>query len=240
MKYEFSDDDIVQLKENADFTVIFDSYNIRYKTNSKYIDFLCPFHGDVHFGSAKVDLYKKKCTCFRCSESFSPLDFIMKMENLTLHDALIRLADLEGVLYEYESKEKSDVISSNPLPRLNAFQKELLGFHETDIKNIEYITSVNIPKSVYDSKLKKYLIQNNTTLSWNYLYTFYPLEYKAIVLDRCNEVIDELNKKITNTEIFIEQYSGISKWYFEEVEALLQEKRHEIEKIKILFEKGRR
>lgn len=240
MKYEFSDDDIIRLKDDADYTVIFDSYGISYKTNSKYIDFLCPFHGDIHYGSAKVDLYKKKCTCFRCSESFSPLDFIMKMENLTFHDALIRLADMEGVLYEFESKEKGNTVYSNPLPRLTAAQKNLLDFKETEIKNIEYITSVNIPKSVYDAKLKKYLIQSNTTLSWNYLYTFYPKEYKKMILDRCEEKMDELGKKITNTEVFIQQYHGNSKWYFEEVKLLLQEKKHEIERIKNLFEKGRR
>ena len=40
MKYEFSDDDIIRLKDDADYTVIFDSYGISYKTNSKYIDFL--------------------------------------------------------------------------------------------------------------------------------------------------------------------------------------------------------
>ena len=61
-----------------------------------------------------------------------------------------------------------------------------------------------------------------------------------MILDRCEEKMDELGKKITNTEVFIQQYHGNSKWYFEEVKLLLQEKKHEIERIKNLFEKGRR
>lgn len=38
MKYEFSDDDIIRLKDDADYTVIFDSYGISYKTSVKKED----------------------------------------------------------------------------------------------------------------------------------------------------------------------------------------------------------
>lgn len=238
MKYRFSDEDIIRLKDNADYVQIFDRLGIEYKKSTNYIDFLCPFHNDTHFGSAKVDLYKKKCTCFACNEQYSPLDLIAKIENLNLHEALIELADLEGVLYEFEINEEKHT-SDKPKPRLTAAQKKLLGFEESDVKSIEFTSATNIPNSIYDTKSKKYLIQKNTVLSWNYLYLYHPKEYASIITNRCEEVIEEVNKQIQNTKIFLSNYQSRSNWYYEGVLSLLNNKLKEIKKIQNYYGKDR-
>lgn len=230
--YKFDDADIKRLKDDTDFESLFSNLGIEYqKSNNRYLDFLCPFHQDTHFGSAKVDLISKKCKCFVCDKSFSPLDLIMETEGKNFHEALITLANIEGCLWEFEQKLENKSQSQYPLRRLTSKEKKLLGFRETEIKDVVSVSKSNIPDSIYDVKGRYYLQQKNTSLSWNFLYVHYPTEYRGIVLSQCYSRMKELSAKITSTEAFINSYDGDCKWYFEENLKMLKRDYQNIEAI---------
>lgn len=66
---------------------------------------LCPFHND-HTPSFSVSPARNICKCFVCGEGGSPVNFIMKHENLGYYDALRYLAKKYHI--EIQERELSD------------------------------------------------------------------------------------------------------------------------------------
>ncbi len=62
---------------------------------------LCPFHND-RSPSFSVSPSRNVCKCFACGEGGSPVNFLMKIENISYHDALKALAKK----YNIEIKER--------------------------------------------------------------------------------------------------------------------------------------
>jgi len=68
---------------------ILDHYSIEYqeKFGSSEIDILCPFHDDVHFGSAKYNPTKDTFFCFSCHASGNRFQFVSRLEGCSIKEA---------------------------------------------------------------------------------------------------------------------------------------------------------
>ncbi len=73
---------------------------------------LCPFHDD-RTPSFMVSPAKNLCKCFACGEGGSPLNFIMKHEQLSYPDALRYLARKYGIPFEEKELSKEEKQSQN-------------------------------------------------------------------------------------------------------------------------------
>lgn len=75
---------------------------------------LCPFHNDRRMGSFKVSPTKNICHCFSCGAHANPVEFIMKIENLTFPDAIRWLGKKYSIEVDDEQKRFVDVKPSVP------------------------------------------------------------------------------------------------------------------------------
>ena len=75
---------------------------------------LCPFHNDRNIGSFKVSPVKNICHCFSCGAHANPVEFIMKIENLTFPDAIRWLGKKYSIEVDDEQKRFVNVKPSVP------------------------------------------------------------------------------------------------------------------------------
>lgn len=83
---------------------------------------LCPFHEDRHVGSFKVSPKRNTYKCFSCGASGDSVDFVMRHEGLSYHDALMWLArkyciEAEGS-ERFNPKPAKPHVAPAPLPML--------------------------------------------------------------------------------------------------------------------------
>ena len=90
-----------KIKEAASIVDVVGDYVQLKRAGAEYTG-RCPFHADRHTGSFMVSPKKNIATCFPCDETWNPVDFVMKMENLDYPDALRWLAKK----YHIEIKER--------------------------------------------------------------------------------------------------------------------------------------
>lgn len=71
------------------FREILDYYNIDYraKFGSQELDILCPFHDDMHYGSAKYNELKDTFHCFSCDAHGNMFQFVSNLEGCSLQEA---------------------------------------------------------------------------------------------------------------------------------------------------------
>lgn len=193
MKYVVFDENLqYEVKENTDFLSIFDDLDIEYgNEKGHYIDFICPFHQDKNFGSAKYDTSKNKCTCYACSRGITGIDLYMNA-GYSYREAFIKVAVMSGISIPESCYEEGNKKS---LKRLKREERVILGFEkekkfiqisEDDtllVKNLDYSRS-NIMNLVNDE----------------------PQIYKSIVVKKCKEKelflqkrLDIINESIDNS-----------------------------------------
>ena len=88
--------DFAVVKEQASFSAVLDRYGIKHQNSHGRASVLCPFHDD-HKPSLSVDFEQKLFHCFSCEEKGSILDFVAKMEKVTLFEAARMIADWCGL-----------------------------------------------------------------------------------------------------------------------------------------------
>lgn len=239
MKYYFSDEDIIRIKEDADFIDIFQHLGITYdKPKGRNISYLCPFHNDTRFGSAKYNMEKNTCRCYVCNQKYSPLDLIMGVEGLTVYEAVCRLADIEGVLDNYivstESAEPTIRPQKNQLKKLTTEQKKLLGF-DVDTIDKGCMIGISFEKVFSREEISDYIpeiggfkVGKKGVLNWNYLFKNYPLEYRTLVIGRVMEKKEQFEKEISNLETFLKSYKDGYRWFYEEIISMKKKELAEI------------
>lgn len=79
------------IKSRAEIKDVVEDYVQLQRKGANYWG-LCPFHNDRH-PSFSVSPSKNFCHCFVCGEGGSPINFIMKKENVTYYEALKILAN---------------------------------------------------------------------------------------------------------------------------------------------------
>ena len=122
---------------------------------------LCPFHDD-RTPSFMVSPAKNICHCFACGEGGSPLNFIMKHEQLSYPDALRYLAKKYGIpIQEREQTEEQKKVQTDRDSMFivnewanNWFQKQLYETDEGVAIGLAYFRS----RGFRDDILKKFQV----------------------------------------------------------------------------------
>lgn len=95
-----------EVRENADFAAVLSSYGIEtIKDGQRQGQYkaLCPFHDDQD-PSMKVNTEKNIFNCFACGAGGNILDFVMKMDDCTVREAALKLAEKSDVAKPVSNK----------------------------------------------------------------------------------------------------------------------------------------
>ena len=103
-----------RIKEAADIVDVVSDFVTLKKAGAEYTG-LCPFHEDRHTGSFMVSPRKNIAHCFPCAETWNPVDFVMKIENLDYPDALRWLAQKYGIFIA-DTPKFQNIRPSKPRP----------------------------------------------------------------------------------------------------------------------------
>ena len=103
-----------RIKEAADIVDVVSDFVTLKKAGAEYTG-LCPFHEDRHTGSFMVSPRKNIAHCFPCGETWNPVDFVMKIENLDYPDALRWLAQKYGIFIA-DTPKFQNIRPSKPRP----------------------------------------------------------------------------------------------------------------------------
>lgn len=95
---------VERIKDAADIVDVVGDYVNLVRRGANYMG-LCPFHNE-RTPSFSVNKRKNFCFCFSCKQGGSPVNFIMKKEGLSYHDALLHLARKYGI--EVKERELTD------------------------------------------------------------------------------------------------------------------------------------
>ena len=86
--------DIFELARSVSLLDVVEGYLGELKRDGRHYLGLCPFHNDTHLGSFKVTPNSKGkglWKCFSCGETGDVIDFVAKIENISLHDAALKI-----------------------------------------------------------------------------------------------------------------------------------------------------
>ncbi len=95
---------VQQITDRADIVEVVSDYVNLVRRGANYMG-LCPFHNE-RTPSFSVNKRKNFCFCFSCKQGGSPVNFIMKKEGLSYHEALLHLARKYGI--EVRQRELTD------------------------------------------------------------------------------------------------------------------------------------
>ncbi len=93
-----------RITDAADIVEVVSDYVHLVRRGANYMG-LCPFHNE-RTPSFSVNKRKNFCYCFSCKQGGSPVNFIMKVEGLSYHDAMLHLAKKYGI--EVKERELTD------------------------------------------------------------------------------------------------------------------------------------
>ncbi|MDE5790066.1 MAG: DNA primase [Muribaculaceae bacterium] len=95
---------VQRITDAADIVEVVGDYVHLVRRGANYMG-LCPFHNE-RTPSFSVNKRKNFCYCFSCKQGGSPVNFIMKKEGLSYHEALLHLARKYGI--EVKERELTD------------------------------------------------------------------------------------------------------------------------------------
>jgi DNA primase len=84
---------LARVKEEASFEQILDRYNVKSRGAGAKRMALCPFHPDRR-PSCSIHLERKVFYCFGCGAKGSVLDFVARIENVSIHEAAERVEQI--------------------------------------------------------------------------------------------------------------------------------------------------
>jgi DNA primase len=110
--------DLARVKREASFAKILDRYGINALGDRAQRMALCPFHAD-RTPSCSIHLERNVFHCFGCSAKGSVLDFVARMENVSIRDAAARVEEICGLRCEpiplTRQEVRRDTVSPRPL-----------------------------------------------------------------------------------------------------------------------------
>jgi hypothetical protein len=80
--------DLARVKREASFTLVLDRYGMKALGEGAQRMALCPFHADTT-PSCSIHLERNVFHCFGCNAKGSVLDFVARMENVSIRDAVV-------------------------------------------------------------------------------------------------------------------------------------------------------
>ena len=88
--------DLARVKREASFALILKRYGIKALRGGAQRMALCPFHADTT-PSCSIHLERNVFHCFGCNAKGSVLDFVARMENVSIRDAAARVKEICGL-----------------------------------------------------------------------------------------------------------------------------------------------
>jgi DNA primase len=88
--------DLARLKREASFALVLDRYGIKALGKGGQRMALCPFHADTT-PSCSIHLERNVFHCLGCNAKGSVLDFVARMENVSIRDAAARVEEICGL-----------------------------------------------------------------------------------------------------------------------------------------------
>jgi len=147
-----------KILDTAEIVDVVGDYVHLTKRGANYMG-LCPFHNE-RTPSFSVSPSRNICKCFSCGKGGSPVNFIMEMEGINFHDAVLRLAGKYGIKVEEreltdkereaESKRESMYVLSEWVA--TEMQKCLLETKEGHDIGLQYLYG----REVTDEAIKKF------------------------------------------------------------------------------------
>jgi DNA primase len=114
---------LARVKEEAPFEQILDHYGVKTRGAGAKRMALCPFHPDTK-PSCSIHLERKIFYCFGCGAKGSVLDFVAKIENVSIPEAAERVEHIcriphQGAVSERQTQNRGDEeVSDRPLSPL--------------------------------------------------------------------------------------------------------------------------
>ena len=130
--------------------VIGKNISLKRRDKSNYIA-LCPFHKEKT-PSFNVSDDKGFFHCFGCGKNGDIFTYVMEMENITFVDALKKLADQEGMNFNY------DTLSENP--KLKNQLHLLKRVSDSYVQNLNAPIGEKVRNYLYERGINKSIIQN--------------------------------------------------------------------------------
>jgi DNA primase len=96
--------EFAQVKERARFEHILRHYGVKIVGRGKQRMALCPFHADTK-PSCSIHLGRNVFNCFGCGAKGSVLDFVARIENLSIPDAAARVQDVCDLRIEAPARQ---------------------------------------------------------------------------------------------------------------------------------------
>lgn len=143
-KYRIDPDTIQRVLDRAQIFDVVSDFVTLHKKGVSYVG-LCPFHEDRH-PSFYVTPSKNICKCFACGEGGSPLNFVMKHEQMTYIEAIRYLAQKYGIeIVERElsddelqkRNERESLLNANAFAK-DAYHKALMTHEEGRLVGLPY------------------------------------------------------------------------------------------------------
>lgn len=167
-----SKEKLAEIKNSVDIVDVIGSY-LPLTPKGKNFFCVCPFHDD-HTPSMSISKEKQIYTCFVCHETGNVFNFIMKYENISFIDAVIKVANIGNISIDINTnvKQKKDndtlyniyeltnkIYKNNLNTKLGTKAKEYLykrGINDDIIKTFEIGLSIKDSNNLTKSLITKY------------------------------------------------------------------------------------
>jgi DNA primase len=100
-------------KESANFEQILQHYRVKIRGAGKQRMALCPFHRDTK-PSCSINLERRIFHCFGCGARGSVLDFVAKIESISIRDAAARVEKICGLRSDASPPRRSPAMGDAP------------------------------------------------------------------------------------------------------------------------------
>ena len=121
---------VERILDTADIVDVVSDFVALKKRGANWVG-LCPFHNDRN-PSFYVSRAKGFCKCFSCGEGGSPVNFIMKHENISYVEALRYLAkkyNIEIEERELTDEERAQITEKESMYVINEFHWRTIPYH---------------------------------------------------------------------------------------------------------------
>lgn len=107
---------IQKVKDSARIMDVVSDYVSLKRQGSEFTG-LCPFHADRHAGNFMVSPSKNFAHCFVCDETYDPIEFIKRMEDVDFLDAIRLLAKKYGIYIDEKQQIIEAKADQRPAPK---------------------------------------------------------------------------------------------------------------------------
>ena len=194
-KYSGCRIDYEKANDMFDIMDVIDILGIETKKNGRYMQILCPFHNDKHFGSCIVK--DNRFYCFACNTGGNAIKLASGVLDKGYTDTIIYLAKMFGInidnLLNFDTKieteknrlfltsEEKKLLTLNPRKKFRAY------------KNLSFTKDGKCEKIEHDD-LPMYLIYDSSNINLSTLYNEDKESYKYLVLSKANEIKENYEK----------------------------------------------